>query len=180
MAHRSEPRLLALHGLRLAGFAPCEAVAERAGLDPPVVEAELAGLAEAGLAGYREGRLTGWMLTSDGRSRGRARPGRRGRGRGAAEAVRDAYERFLALNDDLLRVCTDWQVRGRGPALNDHTDAAYDRGGDRPPGRAPRRGGSPSATTSAARSSASPATGPGSAPPSRGSRPATSTGSPSR
>jgi hypothetical protein len=45
---------------------------------------------------------------------------------GAREAVRGCYDRFLALNPDLLAVCTDWQMRG--DAVNDHADAEYDQG----------------------------------------------------
>lgn len=127
MAHCSEPRLLALHGLRLAGFAPCEAVAERAGLDLPAVEAELTGLAAAGLARFREGRLTGWVLTSEGRTACERALAEEVGACGAADAVRAAYERFLALNDDMLRICTDWQTKDGGQQLNDHSDAAYDQ-----------------------------------------------------
>lgn len=45
---------------------------------------------------------------------------------GDDEAVaRRAYERFLPLNRELLRVCSDWQVRPSG-VPNDHRDARYD------------------------------------------------------
>jgi hypothetical protein len=40
-------------------------------------------------------------------------------------AVRRAYERFLPLNRELLRVCSDWQVRPGG-VPNDHRDRSYD------------------------------------------------------
>ncbi len=36
-----------------------------------------------------------------------------------------AYERFLPLNRELLRVCSDWQVRPGG-VPNDHRDLRYD------------------------------------------------------
>jgi hypothetical protein len=36
-----------------------------------------------------------------------------------------AYERFLSLNRELIRVCNDWQVRAGG-VPNDHRDARYD------------------------------------------------------
>jgi hypothetical protein len=36
-----------------------------------------------------------------------------------------AYERFLPLNRELLRICSDWQVRAGG-VPNDHTDPRYD------------------------------------------------------
>jgi len=39
--------------------------------------------------------------------------------------VRRAYERFLPLNRELIRICNDWQVKpGNNP--NDHTDVPYD------------------------------------------------------
>jgi len=41
------------------------------------------------------------------------------------QLTRRAYERFLPLNRELLRVCTDWQVRPGG-VPNDHRDARYD------------------------------------------------------
>ncbi len=40
-------------------------------------------------------------------------------------AVERAYQRFLALNRELIRVCNDWQVRPGG-APNDHSDPTYD------------------------------------------------------
>ena len=36
-----------------------------------------------------------------------------------------AYKRFLVLNPELLRLCTEWQVRPGGSA-NDHRDHEYD------------------------------------------------------
>jgi len=41
------------------------------------------------------------------------------------QIARRAYERFLPLNRELLRVCSDWQVRPGG-VPNDHRDARYD------------------------------------------------------
>jgi hypothetical protein len=42
-----------------------------------------------------------------------------------AAAVERAYQRFLVLNQEVIRVCNDWQVRPGG-APNDHRDPAYD------------------------------------------------------
>ena len=39
--------------------------------------------------------------------------------------ARNAYERFLTLNLEFLRLCTDWQLKP-GNEPNDHSDAAYD------------------------------------------------------
>lgn len=46
---------------------------------------------------------------------------------GSAEeaAAQRAYERFLPLNRELIRICNDWQVRP-GDVPNDHRDARYD------------------------------------------------------
>jgi hypothetical protein len=45
---------------------------------------------------------------------------------GDIEATVDrSYQRFLALNRELIRVCNDWQVRPGG-APNDHRDPTYD------------------------------------------------------
>jgi hypothetical protein len=41
------------------------------------------------------------------------------------QVARRAYERFLPLNRELLRVCSDWQIRPGG-IPNDHRDARYD------------------------------------------------------
>ena len=43
---------------------------------------------------------------------------------GARTAVREAYDRFVDLNPELLAVCTDWQMRGE--QVNDHRDGVYD------------------------------------------------------
>lgn len=41
------------------------------------------------------------------------------------EVARRAYEGFLPLNQELLKICHDWQVLPGG-ALNDHRDPKYD------------------------------------------------------
>jgi len=41
------------------------------------------------------------------------------------DAARRAYEAFLPLNVDLIRLCSDWQLRP-GNVPNDHTDLQYD------------------------------------------------------
>jgi hypothetical protein len=39
--------------------------------------------------------------------------------------VQRVFDRFLALNGELVQLCSDWQVK-RGGATNDHRDAEYD------------------------------------------------------
>ena len=65
------------------------------------------------------------LLTADGRREGEARLAAELDAAGARAAVREGYERFVALNPDLLTVCTDWQMRGDD--VNDHADPGYDQ-----------------------------------------------------
>jgi DNA-binding MarR family transcriptional regulator len=124
MPRSSDIRLLVLHGLRLKGFAEPEAVAELAGLAHDDVVKHLDALLDEGLVVHREGRLTGWQLTATGRAEQERLLAEEVDELGVRAAIEDAYKRFLALNADLLEVCTAWQLRG--DAINDHADAAYD------------------------------------------------------
>ena len=45
----------------------------------------------------------------------------------ARDTVFDAYKRFLDLNNDLLGICTAWQMKDEA-TINDHADKAYDEG----------------------------------------------------
>lgn len=98
-----------LHELRLRGFIPARATTQ---------ESELA---EAGLAVTRGQNLA---LTSAGR-RAHARCARLPAGSPEDAAAQEAYQAFLPLNTQLLRICTDWQLRPDG-SPNDHSDSAYD------------------------------------------------------
>ena len=105
----SEEALGLLHDLRLRGFLRAEGGA---------AEDELVG---AGLAMTRGANVA---MTPAGReahaSWARLEPG------SEEEALaKTAYERFLAMNVDFLRICTDWQLKP-GNEPNDHSDAAYD------------------------------------------------------
>lgn len=125
MGHTSDPRFLVLHGLRLKGFAEASGVAVTTGLDVAAVEEHLAKLAADELVEHHDGGpLVGWALTREGRAEQQGLAIDDLAASGATDAVRLAYERFLALNMGLLAVCTDWQVRGSVP--NDHSDDAYD------------------------------------------------------
>jgi hypothetical protein len=68
-------------------------------------------------------------LTAKGRAEDERRAAAELEAAGARGTVTDAYARFVALNPDVLQVCTDWQLRPGpdGPALNDHADPTYDR-----------------------------------------------------
>jgi hypothetical protein len=127
MARASDPRLLVLHGLRLKGFGEAAAVAALVGLDSGEVDAHLHRCRDAELVLYREGRLTGWALTPGGREEQERLLRAELSACGARDVVDNAYRRFLALNQELLEVCTAWQMKDEA-TLNDHTDAAYDAG----------------------------------------------------
>lgn len=124
---RTAPRTLALHALRLKGFADTEVVAAHSGIvDGDDADAVLQALREEGLATRREGRITGWSLTAEGRALHHALMAEEVDEAGVREDVRAAYKEFLGVNKELLAVCTDWQVSDGG--VNDHADAVYDKG----------------------------------------------------
>jgi hypothetical protein len=120
--------LLVLHALRLSGFTTATAISDRWGLEPAVVDGELASLRAEGWANYREGRLTGWMLSTEGRAEGERRLRAELEAAAARPVVEAAYEQFLPLNVEFLSVCTDWQLRDADgeQIINDHSDPAHD------------------------------------------------------
>jgi hypothetical protein len=98
-----------LHDLRLRGFRP----AKGGPAEDEIVGAGLAMIRGANVAMTPAGREehAAWA---------RLEPG------SEEEALaRNAYERFLALNVEFLRLCTDWQLKP-GNEPNDHSDPAYD------------------------------------------------------
>ncbi len=99
-----------LHALRMQGTVPATG------------DAGQVSLVAAGFAIERREML---LLTPAGRAEADARlclVGRPGH-----EHVEAAYERFRPLNQTLLAICTDWQVRAGG-VPNDHQDPVYDWG----------------------------------------------------
>jgi hypothetical protein len=128
--HASPPELLVLHAVRVAGMTNEGAVARRTGVAADhVVELLLdeearGNVSRVSFAGHR-----GWALSD----RGRAEDGRRLAAELDAAGVRDvvagAHDAFAALNDRVMRACTDWQLRPFGSdrfADNDHLSAAWD------------------------------------------------------
>jgi hypothetical protein len=130
MSAPSDPRTLVLHGLRLKGFAEAPAVAETVAVDESAAKLLLDQLVGEQLATYREGRMSGFTLTPAGRGEHARLLSEELDAAGVREAVRGSYKRFLRLNGGLLEVCTAWQLRDVDgePAINDHTDEAYDAG----------------------------------------------------
>jgi hypothetical protein len=130
VGHQSDPAFLVLHALRLKGFAEDDVIARATGLDAGDVGTHLKQLCDDELVLRREGRVSGWSLTPGGRTRHAALVAAEVAEAGARDTVYGAYERFLAINQDMLGVCTSWQLRDvdGAQAINDHTDAAYDAG----------------------------------------------------
>ena len=132
MSYASPPELLVVHVLRVRGFTDSADAAVATGLEVDAVGAHLADLEAAGLARYKEGRLTGWALTSDGRTHGEDLVAAELDDTGLRDEVDAAYRRFLDVNQAFLNLCTDWQMRpdpedpNAEPMVNDHTDLVYD------------------------------------------------------
>lgn len=128
MPHRSDPRLLVLHGLRLRGVAEADAVAVVVDLPVQQVLDQLQRLVDQGLVVRREGMASGWSLTDAGRKVHERALQDELELVGARATVASGYQRFRALNPGVLGACSRWQVRDvRGHAVrNDHADPRYD------------------------------------------------------
>jgi hypothetical protein len=128
MTSSSDPRTLVLHGLRLKGFAGADAVAESVGLGEADAKPVLDALVDEELATYREGRIAGFALTPAGRLAHARLLAEELDATGQRTVVQGAYERFLAINKDLLAICTAWQLRDVDgeSVINDHADADHD------------------------------------------------------
>jgi DNA-binding MarR family transcriptional regulator len=120
--------MLVLHGLRLKGFADASAVAEAVGIADAEAKPELDRLVGEGLATYRDGRMSGFALTPTGRALHAQLLTEELEATGARDAIQASYTRFLAINKDLLSICTAWQLRDVGgeSVVNDHSDPAHD------------------------------------------------------
>ena len=105
----SDGALGLLHELRLRGFLPAKGGPEQDEL------------VEAGLAMVRG---TNMAMTPAGRD-AHAAWARLAPGSEEETEAKGAYDRFLAMNVEFLRICTDWQLKP-GNEPNDHSDAAYD------------------------------------------------------
>jgi hypothetical protein len=124
-ARLTDPRLGVLHTLRLSGFVAADVVAERIGADASAVHQLLEEARSDGYVIERSGRISGWILTPDGRAaHGRMLADELAE-RGCRAEVEAANDAFLALNEPFKQICTRWQLRPDGTP-NDHRDASYD------------------------------------------------------
>jgi len=124
-ARLTDQRLLVLHTLRLRGFVDSSTVAQRTGVDPATVTDILEQARADGHVVERSGRISGWILTPDGRAAHAGLLADELAERGCRSEVELANEAFLALNEPFKLICTRWQLRPDG-SPNDHGDAAYD------------------------------------------------------
>lgn len=124
MPAASDPGFLVLHALRLKGFADTSVVASVARIPEDEALRHLEKAAAAGHATRRDGRISGWALSPGGRGHHQDLIAAELDGSAARAAVEDGYRRFLEVNNELLTVCTDWQLRDS--TLNDHRDPGYD------------------------------------------------------
>ena len=134
MSKISESDLLVLQALRVKGFVDTEAVAETVGLSQEDTLNMLNQFAEEGRVSYREGRMVGWMITSEGRSYGEQLLANEVDSLGIRLEIETSYKEFSRLNNDFKELCTDWQLKPSldasevGQVLNDHSDPEYDKG----------------------------------------------------
>ena len=127
---RSDAATLALHAVRLLGFADTPRVASRFGLDRADVQEHLLDfeaygwVRRSGFAGTE-----GWSLTDSGRNENERRLAAELDREGAGAVVVGVHERFGPLNARFLTAVTRWQTRplpGSPTAANDHTDFRWD------------------------------------------------------
>lgn len=127
----SAPELLALHAVRLKGMADDDEVAARFRLDPTVAgECLLDAEAVGWVTRVQFASTAGWTLTQAGKAENERQLASELMATDSAAIVRQAYRTFLPHNEQLLRACTDWQLRpiGSDPlAANDHTDREWDQ-----------------------------------------------------
>jgi hypothetical protein len=130
MAHLSTPDDLALHGVRVMGFATAARVAGRFGLDTDAVEELLLDYEASGwVRSAKFADSSGWSLTDRGRTENERRLAAELDRAGGRGTVAEVHGSFLPLNRRFGGACTDWQMRPTGSdpmALNDHTDWRWD------------------------------------------------------
>lgn len=121
-------QLRVVHALRLTGFADVDVIVKRAGLSGDAVARELDTLTEAGMVRYRDGALSGYSLTPDGRAYGERLLMDQLVALDAVDQVRAIYGDFLELNRPFLQLCSDWQTRtiNGEMVINEHADPDYD------------------------------------------------------
>ena len=102
-----------LRVLGVRGFADTPVVAEVTGMSELDATTQLTEHAGGGLVARRDGRLTGWYLTPDGRAVLAQALDADRVASGIEPELARAYDAFLALNEPMKRLCTAWQLEGQ-------------------------------------------------------------------
>jgi DNA-binding MarR family transcriptional regulator len=128
LSHVSAPPFLVLHVLRLKGFAEGDVIARATGMPEDDATAHCKEMVDGGLVSRRDGKLSGWSLTPQGRQAHAEQASAELDAVGCRDVVDAAYRRFLTVNGDMLGTCTAWQLRDEGgvQVVNDHSDPAWD------------------------------------------------------
>ena len=127
----SDPAFRALHVLRVRGVTATDEIAAVAGMEPLDGEPTMQRYRDDGFVTLRTGALPGWSLTRLGRDEDAQTAALELDSAGMRDTVDALYRRFLELNPQLLRLCTDWQLlppldNKTPPELNRHDNAEYD------------------------------------------------------
>ena len=121
MTHASTPELLSLHGVRLLGFAPTEAVAARVDLDPLDTGALLHRAAERQWVTWSTFlEMSGWSLSTAGRTEGERLLDAELEATGAREVVEAAHHSVLPLHAVVTGALTTVQLAA-SPSLDEET-----------------------------------------------------------
>jgi hypothetical protein len=130
VAYVSSPDDLALHGVRVLGFATTSRIAARYGLDGAAVEELLLDFEATGwVRNLSFAGSSGWSLTDAGRVENERRLAAELERAGARGPVTSAHATFVPLNRRFGAACTNWQVRptrADAMAFNDHSDWRWD------------------------------------------------------
>lgn len=125
----SSPEVLALCAVRLAPLRPPDAMAAVVALPTSTLVEHLDEFVATGRARHHTTEPPGWTLTPDGHAELERRLASELDAAGLRPRVSECYERFGPLNQRLLAIVTDWQVRTAADGtleLNDHSDPAAD------------------------------------------------------
>jgi hypothetical protein len=130
MPYLSAPDDLALHGVRVLGFATASRIAGRYRLDVDAVHNALLDFQALGWVRHTSfAGDSGWSLTDAGRIENERRLTDEVDRSGARDTITSAHAAFVPLNQRFGAACTDWQIRPSQfdpMAFNDHTDWRWD------------------------------------------------------
>lgn len=118
-----------LHALRICGFASSARLADYLDVPGDRVEQILQDCHGSELARFREGRISGWLITPGGKAKHAELIADALTDDDARTQVATGYSLFLDHNHDVKQICTAWQMRtlaDGSTAPNDHADKHYD------------------------------------------------------